>query len=122
MPISRLTTVHERPQHTREGVEGQVSQRREKHKPYNQFQTFHGVYGRAPQPTIGLFDGNRLADAVGIYDSQLLGAWHVHDPTEKRKSQVRKRSVLFRKEAVGRLCLGKKHRSVTAFRPTGNCA
>ena len=60
--------VHERPQHTRKGVsrkvEGHVSQRREKHISYNQFQTLHGVHGRAPQPTIGLFDGNRLADAV----------------------------------------------------------
>ena len=64
----------------------------------NQFQTlvkgqsvkvwvFHEVHGRAPQPTIGLFDGNRLADAVGVYDAQLRG---------KRKSLSRKRSGLFR--------------------------
>ena len=33
----------------------------------------------------GLFDSDRLADAVGICDKQLRDAWHVQDLTEREK-------------------------------------
>ena len=103
MPVSRSIIVRERPQQT-SGEEWLKDTD-------NQFQTlvkgqsvevwvFHEVHGRALQPTIGLFDGNRLANALEVCDAQLRC---------KRKSLSRKRSGLFRKEAADRLCLDKKN-------------